>query len=59
MSVQVILSHLSMAVVTRLQLVFWDQDCACDRKWFLENVQGATAIIVMFGDRVRVNRGAY
>ncbi len=48
-----------MTVVTRLQLVLWDQDCACDRKWLLENVQGATAIIVMVADKVRVNRSAY
>ncbi len=59
MSVLVILSRLPMTVVTRLQLVLWDQDCACDRKWLLKNVQGATAIIVMVADKVRVNRSAY
>jgi glyoxylate/hydroxypyruvate reductase len=35
-----------------LELVIWPEDRACDRKWLLENIPGATGVIVMLTDKV-------
>ncbi|KAI9460763.1 hypothetical protein HD554DRAFT_1557824 [Boletus coccyginus] len=35
-----------------LELVIWPEDRACDRKWLLENISGATGVIVMLTDKV-------
>ncbi|KAF9480930.1 hypothetical protein BDN70DRAFT_905516 [Pholiota conissans] len=35
-----------------IDLVVWGQDRTCDRKWLLENVQGARALIVILTDSV-------
>lgn len=30
----------------------WDKDTICDRDWLLQNVSGATALIVLVTDKV-------
>lgn len=35
-------------------LVQWPEDRACDRAWLLQNVKGATGLIVMLNDKVCV-----
>lgn len=35
-----------------MQLVVWPQDSVCDRRWLLENVQGAVGLLVMLTDKV-------
>ncbi|KIJ63191.1 hypothetical protein HYDPIDRAFT_93062 [Hydnomerulius pinastri MD-312] len=35
-----------------LELVVWPEDRACDRSWLLENIPGATGVIVMLTDKV-------
>ncbi|KAF9239329.1 D-isomer specific 2-hydroxyacid dehydrogenase [Melanogaster broomeanus] len=35
-----------------LELVVWAEDRACDRTWLLENIPGATGVIVMLTDKV-------
>ncbi|KAF8434507.1 hypothetical protein L210DRAFT_960823 [Boletus edulis BED1] len=35
-----------------LELVIWPEDRACNRKWLLENIPGATGVIVMLTDKV-------
>ncbi|KIK99672.1 hypothetical protein PAXRUDRAFT_131611 [Paxillus rubicundulus Ve08.2h10] len=34
------------------ELVVWPEDRACDRTWLLENIAGATGVIVMLTDKV-------
>ena len=33
----------------------WSKDTVCDRDWLLQNVLGATALIVLVTDRVSLN----
>ncbi|KAG9311738.1 hypothetical protein JVU11DRAFT_7981 [Chiua virens] len=35
-----------------LELVIWPEDRTCDRKWLLDNIPGATGVIVMLTDKV-------
>lgn len=35
-----------------LQVVAWPEETACDRKWFLDNIVGAEAILVMLSEKV-------
>lgn len=35
-----------------LDLVVWPQDSACERSWLMENISGATGVIVMLTDKV-------
>ncbi|GJE86538.1 D-glycerate dehydrogenase [Phanerochaete sordida] len=35
-----------------LDLVVWPEDRPCEREWFLQNVPGATGVIVMLSDKV-------
>jgi len=35
-----------------IQVVQWQQDKACGRDWILENVRGASALIVTIVDKV-------
>ncbi|KAH7882400.1 hypothetical protein F5I97DRAFT_1909920 [Phlebopus sp. FC_14] len=35
-----------------LNLVVWTEDRACDRRWLLDNIPGATGVIVMLTDKV-------
>ncbi|KAF5393413.1 hypothetical protein D9757_000754 [Collybiopsis confluens] len=35
-----------------IEVVLWTQNSACDRKWLLDNVKGATGIVVMITDLV-------
>ncbi|KAG2132694.1 uncharacterized protein EDB93DRAFT_1175914 [Suillus bovinus] len=35
-----------------LDLVVWPQDSACERSWLMENISGATGVIVMLADKV-------
>ncbi|KAG1741448.1 uncharacterized protein EDB91DRAFT_1280849 [Suillus paluster] len=34
-------------------LVIWPEDRACERSWLMENIPGATGVIVMLTDKVR------
>ena len=33
----------------------WSKDTVCDRDWLLQNVPGATALIVLVTDKVSLN----
>ncbi|TFK20645.1 hypothetical protein FA15DRAFT_689033 [Coprinopsis marcescibilis] len=35
-----------------IELVLWSEDWACDRDWLLENVPGASALVVMVTDKI-------
>ncbi|KDR72520.1 hypothetical protein GALMADRAFT_252645 [Galerina marginata CBS 339.88] len=35
-----------------LEIVVWNQDTACDRKWLLKNAVGASALLVLVTDKV-------
>ncbi|KAF9226344.1 hypothetical protein BS17DRAFT_777089 [Gyrodon lividus] len=37
-----------------LELVVWPEDRACDRAWLLDNIHGATGVIVMLTDKVNL-----
>ena len=37
----------------------WPQDRACDRKWLLENVEGAIGLVVMLTDKVDHTRNPH
>jgi len=35
-----------------LNVVLWPEDRVCDRKWLLENVQGASGVLVMLSEKI-------
>lgn len=38
---------------TAIQVTVWPEDHPCERKWFLENIPGADAVLVMLSEKVR------
>ncbi|KAF7326294.1 hypothetical protein MKEN_00482600 [Mycena kentingensis (nom. inval.)] len=37
---------------TDIDVVLWPEDANCERGWLLENVKGATGLVVLLGDKV-------
>ena len=39
-----------------LQIIAWPEDRKCERSWLLENIAGATGVIVMLSEQVGLYR---